>query len=119
MVAIKALKADEFAASAEWFVYQARIDGTAEVVSMTAESYRESAFLDDRIKLPKDPVSYTVKFADLINLAGNISALATAYIFHISHVGSTLLARIAGEVPGVLALREPLLLRWLSDMRRD
>lgn len=114
-----ALTAQALATSAEWFVYQARIDGTAEVVSMTAESYRASAFLDNRITLPSGAVSHTVRFQDLIGLAGDVSVLDTAYIFHISHVGSTLMARIAGEVPGVLALREPLLLRWLAEIRRD
>ena len=36
------------------------------------------------------------------------------WIFHIGHVGSTLVSRLLGELPGVLALREPRLLRDLA-----
>src|SRR3546814_11181175 len=38
------------------------------------------------------------------------------YIFHIGNVGSTLISRLLGELPGVLALREPLLLRAFAEM---
>jgi hypothetical protein len=36
------------------------------------------------------------------------------WIFHIGHVGSTLLSRLLGELDGVLAIREPRLLRDLA-----
>jgi hypothetical protein len=36
------------------------------------------------------------------------------WIFHIGHVGSTLLSRLLGELTGVLAIREPRLLRDLA-----
>lgn len=115
----KVLDANELVGSARWHVHQVRIDGNAEIIEMTSESYRASSFLDNRIKLPKDPVGHTVRFEDLFPLFGNASGLATGYIFHISHVGSTLLARLVGEAPGVLSLREPMLLRWLAEIRRD
>jgi hypothetical protein len=35
------------------------------------------------------------------------------WIFHIGHVGSTLVSRMLGEIPGVLGIREPRLLRDL------
>src|SRR5207237_54090 len=37
------------------------------------------------------------------------------YIFHIGNVGSTLISRLLGELPGVFALREPQLLRAFAD----
>jgi hypothetical protein len=37
------------------------------------------------------------------------------YIFHIGHVGSTLVSRLLGELGSVLALREPLLLRVFAE----
>ncbi|HEY0311166.1 MAG TPA: hypothetical protein VGC56_01580 [Allosphingosinicella sp.] len=37
------------------------------------------------------------------------------YIFHIGHVGSTLMSRLLGESASVLALREPLLLRTFAE----
>ncbi|MGC8517731.1 MAG: hypothetical protein ACP5P4_04285, partial [Steroidobacteraceae bacterium] len=36
------------------------------------------------------------------------------YIFHIGHVGSTLISRILGEHPGFHAVREPALLRAIA-----
>ena len=36
------------------------------------------------------------------------------WIFHIGHVGSTLVSRLLGELAGVLAIREPRLLRDLA-----
>src|SRR6058998_3759530 len=36
------------------------------------------------------------------------------WIFHIGHVGSTLVSRLLGELDGVLAIREPRLLRDLA-----
>jgi hypothetical protein len=41
------------------------------------------------------------------------------WIFHIGHVGSTLVARLLGELDSVLAVREPRLLRDLAGMRAD
>lgn len=39
------------------------------------------------------------------------------FIFHIGHVGSTLLARLLGEAPDTLALREPHILRQFAELR--
>ncbi|MEL7190174.1 MAG: hypothetical protein AAGK17_11525, partial [Pseudomonadota bacterium] len=39
------------------------------------------------------------------------------FIFHIGHVGSTLLARLLGEAPDTLALREPQLLRQFAELK--
>jgi hypothetical protein len=41
------------------------------------------------------------------------------WIFHIGHVGSTLVARLLGELKGVLAVREPRLLRDLTFFPRE
>src|ERR1700683_2493917 len=39
------------------------------------------------------------------------------FIFHIGHVGSTLLSRLMGEHPRVLALREPMILRSFAQLK--
>ncbi|MDY7099160.1 MAG: hypothetical protein SXU28_13580, partial [Pseudomonadota bacterium] len=39
------------------------------------------------------------------------------FIFHIGHVGSTLIARLLGEAEGTLALREPQLLRQFAELQ--
>lgn len=113
------LTAEDLVNSAKWHVHQVRTDGNAELIEMSMECYRASSFLDHRIKVPDEALGHTVRFQDLFSLFGSASALTTGYIFHISHVGSTLLSRIIGEVPGVLSLREPMLLRWLAEVRRD
>jgi hypothetical protein len=41
------------------------------------------------------------------------------WIFHIGHVGSTLIARLLGELNGVLSVREPRALRDLTFFPRD
>lgn len=105
--------------SARWLVYQVDINGRAEIVPMTLETYRETSFLDYRIKRPTPSQIYTADFAQLGKLFGDPAVHDTRYIFHISHVGSTLLSRVVGTLPNVLSLREPILLRWLSDIRRD
>ncbi|HET8613470.1 MAG TPA: hypothetical protein VFL92_11955 [Sphingomonas sp.] len=38
------------------------------------------------------------------------------WIFHIGHVGSSLISRLLGAAPGVLALREPMALRALAEL---
>lgn len=106
-------------ASAEWLVYQVAIDGRAEIVPMTLDAYRESSFLDHRIKRPDLQTIYSVDFAELGRICGDPANHDTRFIFHISHVGSTLLSRVIGTLSDVLALREPLLLRWLADIRRN
>jgi hypothetical protein len=87
---------------------------------MDREAYREASFLDDR--LLQQPHSAGVVPWDAI--AGAIPADArrdARWIFHIGHVGSTLVARLLGELGGVLSVREPRILRDLalapSDLR--
>jgi hypothetical protein len=42
-----------------------------------------------------------------------------AFIFHIGHVGSTLLSRLIGEHPGAFALREPVILRTFAHLHGE
>lgn len=112
------LSANDFVGSARWHVHEVNVDGLAELVEMDQASYRASSFLDHRIKHPQGR-RHRIRFAELFPLFPNVAGHETRYIFHISHVGSTLLSRIAGEAGDVLALREPLLLRWLSEIRRE
>jgi|tagenome__1003787_1003787.scaffolds.fasta_scaffold20947658_2 hypothetical protein len=86
--------------------------GIVRLVEMDREAYRQVSFLDDRMfQRPWNrlPVSWTV----VEEAAGKITRNDGRWIFHISHVGSTLLARLLGEIPGVLSIREP---RFLRDL---
>jgi hypothetical protein len=78
-------------------------------VQMDRAAYRRSIFLDRRISCAANG-SVRVPVADLIAPA----PLATDWIFHVAHCGSTLLARALDEMSDNLVLREPLALRQLA-----
>jgi hypothetical protein len=78
------------------------------------EDYRQASFLDQRI-LTSDKPREWLPWTDLAGFAGSLPDRAD-FIFHIGHVGSTLISRLLGELPQVLALREPLLLRTFAEL---
>jgi hypothetical protein len=87
--------------------------GQVRLVAMDAEAYRAASFLDDR--LLQAPADAQVVPWPLIEeaMAGDLRQDAR-WIFHIGHVGSTLVSRLLGEIENVLAVREPRLLRDLA-----
>jgi hypothetical protein len=104
--------ADDIARDARWLAQSLDAQaGTMRMVAMAPKDYRSASFLDDRmfeterqsVDLPEAEVSASV--------AGRRED--ARWIFHIGHVGSTLIARLLGELPNVLAVREPRLLRDL------
>ena len=105
---------DEIARDATWLAQA--LDpaaGQVRLVAMDRESYRAASFLDDR--LLQTPVNaQIVPWPEVeVAIAGEQRADAR-WIFHIGHVGSTLVSRLLGELDDVLALREPRLLRDLA-----
>ena len=104
---------DELARDARWLVQAIGTEtGLVRIVEMDREAYRQASFLDDRmfqIERNRMPVPW-----DVIDQASRLMTRRDArWIFHISHVGSTLLSRLLGEVPNVLSIREP---RFLRDI---
>ncbi len=85
--------------------------GEAVFVAMDRAAYGRSIFLDHRIS-PAAEVSTRLPVAALIGTAG--PTLATQWIFHVAHCGSTLLARALEALGEGLVLREPLALRQLG-----
>ncbi len=81
---------------------------------LTEDDYRKASFLDQRIITPQLR-RQLVPWAELSKINQSQGA-APQYIFHIGHVGSTLLSRLLGEIDTVLALREPQLLRTLCEI---
>src|SRR4051812_37836226 len=89
------------------------------LVRLTEADYARASFLDDRAldrqtarrQLPVGELEAAV--ADT-GLGENCS-----FIFHIGHVGSTLLSRLLGGHPAVFALREPAILRSLAQVRSE
>ena len=85
--------------------------GLIRLVEMSAQDYRDASFLDDRM-FDRPRISHLLKW-DEISMPSGARGDAR-WIFHIGHVGSTLIARLLGELDGVLSVREPRALRDLT-----
>jgi hypothetical protein len=84
-------------------------------IRLTRADYENASFLDSRILTPKTPGSaipwHQVRQAiDAAQLREHCR-----FIFHIGHVGSTLLSRLLGAHPQIFALREPMVLRTFAN----
>jgi hypothetical protein len=100
------------ARSPELFPLRLLPDGGAQLLRLSEADYSAASFLDER--LIGTVVDAGVAGAgDLAAAAAQLPA-ACDFIFHIGHVGSTLLARLLGASPRVFALREPAVLRQLA-----
>lgn len=106
--------AEEIARDARWLVQA--IDpnaGVARLVAMDRAAYRAASFLDDRMMdEPRD--AHIAPWNQAKEATGLTTRTDARWIFHIGHVGSTLVSRLLGELPGVLALREPRSLRDIA-----
>src|ERR1700733_7581413 len=88
-------------------------------IRLTRSDYQKASFLDARILTPGttlqliswQEVAAAVKSANLEERCG--------FIFHIGHVGSTLLARLMGAHPSAFVLREPQLLRDFAQLNAE
>jgi hypothetical protein len=86
---------------------------------LSRADFEEASFLDARILTPgRRPRSLPWR-----DLSARIEAAGLTercdFIFHIGHVGSTLLSRLLGAHPGVFSLREPLVLRGFAQLDVD
>jgi len=81
-------------------------------LDLTETDFRAASFLDERL-LAKDPKRSWIGSAEAAGLAASLDRQSD-FIFHIGHVGSTLLSRLLGSSKRVFALREPAVLRTLA-----
>ncbi|HEY1637149.1 MAG TPA: hypothetical protein VGF62_01390 [Rhizomicrobium sp.] len=84
------------------------------LIRFTEADYQRASFLDGRILTPQT-LRRSVHWPQLEAAADGLEETA-CYIFHIGHVGSTLLSRLLGAHPRIFALREPAILRTLTQM---
>lgn len=82
-------------------------------VRMSREQYTEANFLDRRMLRPDTSTLWRSWPAIRDAVAG--LPVRCHFIFHISHVGSTLLSRLMGSHPALFSLREPAILRTLAE----
>src|SRR5215207_5087300 len=92
--------------------------GLVRLIEMNRESYRAASFLDDRM-LQQPVNAHVVPWQTVASTIPNDARRDARWIFHIGHVGSTLIARLLGEIPGVLSVREPRFLRDLTAVPPD
>jgi len=90
----------------------------ARLIQMDRESYRAASFLDDRM-MQRPVNAHVVPWQTVASAVSGNARTDARWIFHIGHVGSTLIARLLGEFPGVLSVREPRLLRDLTMVSCD
>lgn len=87
--------------------------GVVRLIAMNRESYRAASFLDDRmLQVPVD--AHVLPWPPIEQAIPDNPRTDARWIFHIGHVGSTLVSRLLGELEGVLAIREPRILRDLA-----
>ncbi|HET7709621.1 MAG TPA: hypothetical protein VFK50_08845 [Sphingomicrobium sp.] len=104
----------EIAAGPAWLAQAMdAASGNVRFVRMTPDDYRNASFLDDRIFQVAREHHILPWEAATAALPADARADAR-WIFHIGHVGSTLISRLVGEFPRVLSLREPRILRDLA-----
>ena len=96
------------------------VGGGSMFVRITEEIYKASMFLDNRLQV-KNPQTHITNLWPLAELVGKrIPEQAPLnFVFHVGHCGSTMMSRMLEDLGGVLALREPLPLRWLAGAARE
>ncbi len=119
LVVPEPLDPQEIVGTARWLA-QAYDRGSDLVrfVALDAEDYRAASFLDDRMFQQQRDTRLLPWSTVEAAMAGE-NRENERWIFHSGHVGSTLVARLLGELPGVLAIREPRILRDLALLSGD
>jgi hypothetical protein len=114
----------EILGSPDLFPFHCSEDGNwVQFLRLNEHDYRNASFLDQRLLSDSREHAATKK-------TGNVPwsllypwtlemPVACDFIFHISHCGSTLVARMLGEHSNCFALREPWILRHLTQEPGD
>ena len=93
-------------------------DRLIRLIRMNDEAYRRASFLDDRV-LGDAADARLCSLDEAVAAAVRIGPDRAGWIFHIGHVGSTLVSRLLGDLGSVLAIREPRSLRDLAGASDD
>jgi hypothetical protein len=109
--------ADELGGSPELFPYMLDLPGDSVLfLRLKRTDYERASFLDARLHTPQVP-SHALPWPQV---AAAIDAARLpercGFIFHIGHVGSTLLSRLIGAHSRAFSLREPVILRTFAQL---
>jgi len=103
------------AATPKWLVFDLDpATDRATLLALDESAYRAASFLDQRA-IPPGARLVEAPWSEIAAAIPEASRRDAQFIFHIGNVGSTLISRLLGELPGGFALREPLLLRTFFD----
>ena len=103
-----------FAADASLLPHMADLANDRVLIALLSDAdYRAASFLDQRLLTERVGREWMAWNA-LPDLGS--AAPRPDFIFHIGHVGSTLVSRLLAEIGGALPLREPMLLRTLAQV---
>ncbi|MBI1407369.1 MAG: hypothetical protein GC145_14740 [Caulobacter sp.] len=91
------------------------VNEAAFMLRLSPGQYAAASFLDDRVITPGMTGVWS-SFEELSADAANINERCD-FIFHVGHVGSTLLSRLLGAFDGLHCLREPAPLPVLAEIR--
>ncbi|HEY2445772.1 MAG TPA: hypothetical protein VGI20_08565 [Rhizomicrobium sp.] len=92
---------------------------TITLLRLSRADYEAASFLDARIEDPARLIQQ-LTWAELASAVDQTDLSESChFIFHIGHVGSTLLSRLLGKHPAILSLREPQILRTLAQATRQ
>jgi hypothetical protein len=83
-----------------------------DLIRLDEAQYRAASFLDQRLLVGGMPVE-SRSWSEVIAAAAGRPARCH-FIFHLGHVGSSLLSRWLGEHPALFSLREPAMLRTFA-----
>lgn len=104
--------------SPDWLL--AGFDANREIFQfarVSRQTYVQSAFLDHRIQ-PRPEETLSVGADEVDTVIRQMDSNPAACLFHTAFCASTLLATCLQQNPGVLVLREPLVLSRLADLSR-
>lgn len=87
---------------------------SAQFVRLSEADYRQEPFLDQRLLQSGQRQHQFVPLDRLLDARAELGGGHPGFIFHIGHVGSTLISRLLAEARTVLPVREPQVLRTLS-----
>ena len=92
---------------------------TISLIRLSRADYEKASFLDERVLGPHT-LARTMPWGQLAASVetGKLEERCH-YIFHIGHVGSTLLSRLLGASADIFAVREPAILRLLAQMKSE
>ena len=113
--AMAPLSEDDLCRSPRWYPLQVASPSTVNLVALDEEAYRAASFLDERL-LTRELPQAICDFSILDGAAARLEPSAS-YVFHIGHVGSTLISRLVGMHEALFSVREPALLRVFADPR--